>query len=186
MLHTFCDSCGAVRTFRCMSELERLSKTGLCRECWKIQAPKGPESSRWNGGVTYSDGYRLIRVPDHPNTDRHGYVREHRLVVEKRLGRYLEPDEVVHHINRNRLDNRDDNLVLTNQVEHTRDLHPKVRGQCYICGEPQEARGLCRKHYWSYFLKDHRRINGYHKRKRIRIRTRKPTIPNNSNIFSSG
>lgn len=75
----------------------------------------------WNGGVTYhNEGYRMLFRPEHPNCNQRGYVYEHRLVMEKKLGRYLHTDEVVDHLNGNKTDNTLKNLFLTNQPEHMR------------------------------------------------------------------
>lgn len=63
-------------------------------------------------------GYVEIYSPDHPNRTKRGYVLEHRLVMEKSLGRYLISDEVVHHINENKSDNRIENLMLMTHKEH--------------------------------------------------------------------
>ncbi len=66
-------------------------------------------------------GYILEFVPQHPGASPRGWVHQHRLVVEKRLGRYLSGVEVVHHINKVRTDNRDENLqVFPNHTEHLR------------------------------------------------------------------
>ncbi len=65
-------------------------------------------------------GYITRCFPDHPNANSLGYVPEHRLVMEQHIGRYLTKDEVVHHINEDRQDNRIENLQLMTKSEHTR------------------------------------------------------------------
>jgi hypothetical protein len=56
--------------------------------------------------------YIDVYIPSHPNCSRKGYVKEHRLVMESNIGRYLEPQETVHHKNGDRQDNRPENLEL--------------------------------------------------------------------------
>ena len=80
----------------------------------------GPKNSRWKGGRRKrKDGYILVYSPGHPYAYRN-FVLEHRLVMEQRLGRFLEPHEIVHHKNEVKDDNRDENLELTNRPEHCR------------------------------------------------------------------
>lgn len=65
------------------------------------------------------DGYKLIRMNGR-------YVFEHRLVMEKYIGRLLEQHERVHHKNHDRLDNRIENLELVaNHSEHIKKHHNK-------------------------------------------------------------
>jgi hypothetical protein len=63
--------------------------------------------------------YNYAIVRDHPNRTKNDYVLEHRIVVENHLGRLLEPDEIVHHINEDKKDNRMENLEVMSKKEHT-------------------------------------------------------------------
>ncbi len=82
--------------------------------------PKMQDSPTWKGGKTISSrGYIYEYHPEHPFANNKGYVPLHRIVMEKHIGRYLKPEEVVHHKNGNLKDNRIENLMLfKNQSEH--------------------------------------------------------------------
>ena len=73
---------------------------------------KGKNHPRWKGGKILVDGYIYIYSPTHPNKTKNGYILEHRLVMEKHIGRQLLTTEVVHHINGIKTDNRIENLIL--------------------------------------------------------------------------
>jgi hypothetical protein len=84
----------------------------------------GLQHGMWKGGITYENGYRLVRAEGHPKADKHGkYLGEHILVMEKHLGRYLYDNEVVHHINGKRDDNLIDNLQLMTRSDHSKYHH---------------------------------------------------------------
>ena len=73
-------------------------------------------------------GYMLAYAPDHPRAHADGYVMLHTIIMERELGRYLEPCEVVHHINHKRDDNDISNLLLMVKKEHM-SMHMKERYQ---------------------------------------------------------
>lgn len=119
----------------------------------------GERNPNWKGGRYEGSGYIRIKLPSHPRANIRGYVLEHIVVAEHKIGRPLKPGEEIHHINGNGTDNRPDNLmVCKDRAEHT--LIHKPPRQCKLCGAPHKAKGLCKRcwynewkrnggaHYW--------------------------------------
>ena len=74
----------------------------------------------------HNGGYVLVYVPKHPNAHSDGYAMFHTVVMERKIGRYLSENEVVHHINHDKTDNRIENLMLMDKREHL-SMHMKER-----------------------------------------------------------
>lgn len=69
-------------------------------------------------------GYKKILIPNHNRSDTKGYVFEHIIIMQHKIGRNLTHCEVVHHKDKNKLNNSPDNLVLCdNQSKHIREYH---------------------------------------------------------------
>jgi len=79
---------------------------------WKPPIGKREKCSAWKGGIKISDGYILLYKPEHPMARKDGYILKHRLIMAKKLRRNLVKNEVIHHINGNRIDNQIKNLKL--------------------------------------------------------------------------
>lgn len=87
----------------------------------------GESNPRWKGGRRHnSQGYVLIKKPQHCNARKDGYVLEHVFVMSEHLGRKIGGNEVVHHKNGNKLDNRIENLELMKRGQHTSHHHSGV------------------------------------------------------------
>lgn len=67
-------------------------------------------------------GYVRIYAPMHKEANTWGYVYEHRIIAEFILNRNLLEEEIVHHKNGKRWDNRPENLEVMNKIDHAK-LH---------------------------------------------------------------
>ena len=94
--------------------------------CGKSCAHTGHFNHKWIGGRRYFQGYYMLYVPGHPSANRN-YVLEHRVIMEKHLGRFLKTEETVHHKNHNKSNNRLENLELMSREEHCR-MHGLLDG----------------------------------------------------------
>lgn len=94
----------------------------------------------WNPIKIISKGkYNYVLLPEHPNATKHGYVLEHRVIVENNIGRLLKKNEFVHHINGKTKDNRFENLSIVLDSEHAKNhMYAQgmrmVRLKCPECG----------------------------------------------------
>jgi len=87
--------------------------------------------------------YKMVKMPNHPRANSKGYVKEHFLVVEKVISRFLVRPEEVHHVDLDGHNNSSDNLVLCPDTAYHQTLHRRLRALeacghadwrwCWIC-----------------------------------------------------
>ncbi len=111
----------------------------------------GKDHPCWNGGrIVDRHGYILVHQPGHPHVRKMGsrpghYIAEHRLVMEKKLGRLLKRSEVVDHINGIVDDNRQSNLrVFASNADHLRATLTGKRPRWTVAGRKRTIEGLQR------------------------------------------
>lgn len=95
---------------------------------------------KWNGGVSISrDGYIHRRFVDHPRSSRRGYVREHILKSEQALGKSLPTGSVVHHVDGDRKNNENSNLVICQDQSYHLLIHQRMRAY-KATGNPESVK----------------------------------------------
>lgn len=128
-----CAKCGI--KFQRFQSLRRVPERPYCSaECYSKGRvyKRGSEHPQWKengeGRILTQQGYVRVLAKGHPCAQK-DYVLEHRLVIEKKLGRYLEPRETIHHINGDKADNRIENLQLRTSRHGKGIVH-----KCADCG----------------------------------------------------
>ena len=87
----------------------------------------GPNSPNWKGGRSVRNAVVKCYAPNHPHANTRRQVPEHRLVVEKAMGKILRPSAKVHHNNGIRTDNSNGNLVACDSQAHHMLIHARKR-----------------------------------------------------------
>lgn len=135
----FC-KCGKqiIYTSKKCAKCAQLGKKRTLEQRKKIS---GYNHSKFKGKIQQG-GYIYVYSPNHPNKNSHNYVFEHRLVMEKRVGRYLTLEERVHHINGVKTDNKIENLMLfPNMGSHRKFIHyGETSFICKFCKKNQQKR----------------------------------------------
>ena len=118
---------------KCMGEANKTGKTIKCENCGKafystrrrfccIECARAFRIKNYEHKTYKENGYIVEFLNGY---NKKGNIKQHRRIMEEYLGRRLEPDEIVHHINGDKTDNRIENLKVMKRGAHSA-LHRKA------------------------------------------------------------
>ncbi len=129
-----CEECGKIQQ-RYPSGLKNRKYGTFCdRHClgkFRSRVLVGDYAAHWKSGYKKCRDYVRVPASWHPRKDKKGYCYLHRVIVESKIGRFLEEDEIVHHKDGNPLNNHWDNLEHMTQADHAREHLTKDRRDKY-------------------------------------------------------
>lgn len=102
-------SYGCIRWYIDRYEIKKKDRKTAYYDALKKRGNKG---FNWSGGRYKIHGHWMVYKPKHPNSNTRGYIYEHRLIMSEKLGRPLKKDEIVHHIDGNKENNKSKNLQV--------------------------------------------------------------------------
>lgn len=143
MIERFCSNCGAsVKRYSSQfSNPDRTFCNRTCQGAYRSRHARGAQAANWQGGSRKSGAYVEVYAPWASCANQRGYAPLHRLVMELTLGRALRPDEIVHHIDGDSLNNDPGNLRVMSQSEHAR-LHGAQRSADELAAMRAAKRGV--------------------------------------------
>jgi len=119
LIERICEKCGDRQDISCSSFFHRYKNKDQIL-CWKCsqenrEIPIGKDNGHWKHGIT-TNGYRRINIGGKR-------VLLHRHLAEQKLGRKLHPNEQVHHIDLDKLNNAPNNLYVYGSREQHQNVH---------------------------------------------------------------
>jgi len=112
-----------------LEQLKRFEENNVLVAQVDEHHPSNKERSMWKIEKIINKGdYLYAVVKNHPYASKYGYVLLHRIIIENHLKRLLNSNEIVHHKNGDRFDNRIENLEVMNSKEHNK-LRSKEQGK---------------------------------------------------------
>lgn len=134
-----CAYCKKEKTMRSDALKNKNYCNASCSQKDRLRKPE--DHPNWKGGRRLNhDGYVEVLMPEHHRSRGNGYVFEHIVVIENKLGRKLRKNEQVHHIDGDKTNNDPRNLMALKAGQHSSVTGDERRAAnvipCNHCGRP--------------------------------------------------